>query len=84
MDRIPERRKYVRIEKPYLIMFRVQPCDNNVSKDWDTVALVNLSAGGFFFYSSINLEVGTILDLKIGFSRKMGQSSHLSIGGSPQ
>ncbi len=33
MDKIPEQRKYVRIEKLYLIMFRVQPCGNNVSKD---------------------------------------------------
>jgi hypothetical protein len=66
-DKIPERRKYVRIEKPYLIMFRVQPCVSNVSNNWYTVALVNLSAGGLLFYSIINLQVGTILDLKIGF-----------------
>ena len=31
--------------------------------------MFNLSAGGIFFYSRTNLEVGTILDLKIGFSR---------------
>ena len=68
MNKIPERRKHIRIEKPYLIRFRVQPCDNNVSEDWDTVAVANLSAGGLFFYSSINQEVATILDLEIGFS----------------
>jgi nitric oxide synthase oxygenase domain/subunit len=39
-----------------------------VSKDLDTVAAFNLSAGGIFFYSRTNLEVGTILYLKIGFS----------------
>ena len=69
MYKFPERRKFVRIEKPYLTRFRVKPCDDIVSKDWDTVAVVNLSAGGIFFYSSTNLEVGTILDLRIGFSR---------------
>ncbi len=69
MDKIPERRKYVRIEKPYITHFRVKPCDGEASNNWETVAVVNLSAGGLFFYSSINLEVGTILDLKIGFSR---------------
>ncbi len=36
--------------------------------DWDMVAIVNLSAGGIFFYALENLKVGTILDLKIGFS----------------
>ena len=38
------------------------------------VAVFNLSAGGISFYTRTNLEVGTILDLKIGFSR-----SYLSI-----
>jgi c-di-GMP-binding flagellar brake protein YcgR len=38
------------------------------------VAVFNLSAGGISFYTRTNLEVGTILDLKIGFSR-----SHPSI-----
>ncbi len=32
------------------------------------VAIVNLSAGGIFFYAIENLEIGTILDLKIGLS----------------
>ncbi len=68
IDKIPEQRKYVRIEKPYITHFRVKPCDGEASSNWDTVAVVNLSAGGLFFYSSVNLEVGTILDIKICFS----------------
>ncbi len=68
MYKIQEQRKYVRIEKPYITRFRVKPNDDKVTKDWDTVAVFNLSAGGIFFYSRTNLEVGTILDLKIGFS----------------
>ena len=74
MYNIPEQRKYVRIERPYITRFRVKPCDDFVTKDWDTVAVINLSAGGIFFYAGVNLEVGTILDLKIDFSR-----SHPSI-----
>ncbi len=74
MYNIPERRKYVRIEKPYITTFRVKPCDDIVTKDWNTAAAINFSAGGIFFYASVNLEVGTILDLKIGVSR-----SHPSI-----
>jgi hypothetical protein len=37
-------------------------------------AVFNWNVGGIFFYTRTNLEVGTILDLKIGFSRP-----HLSI-----
>ncbi len=39
-----------------------------ISSNWDMVAVTNLSAGGIFFYAKKNLEVDTILDLKIGFS----------------
>ena len=69
MDNIPEERKYVRIKKPYITHFRVKLRDYTVSKEWDTVTIVNLSAGGIFFYSSTNHKVGTILDLEVSFSR---------------
>ncbi len=69
MDNISEKRKYVRVKKPYITHFRVKLRDDTVSKEWDTVTIVNLSAGGIFFYYSTNLEVGTLLDLKIDFSR---------------
>ena len=68
MGQIQEQSKNVRTKKPYITRFRVKSNDGKVSKDWDTVAVFNLSAGGIFFYSRTNLEVGTILDLKIGFS----------------
>jgi hypothetical protein len=68
MDKIPEKRKYVRIEKPYLISFRIKPCDGMPTQGWDVIPIINLSAGGIFFYSKTDLEVGTILDLKIDFS----------------
>ncbi len=69
MGKIQEQRKYVRIEKPYITWFRVKPNDDKATKDWDMVAVFNMNAGGIFFYSRTNLEVGTILELKIGFSR---------------
>ena len=50
MYKFPERRKYVRIEKPYLIRFRVNPYNDMVTKDWDMIVTRNLSAGGIFFY----------------------------------
>ncbi len=60
---IAEKRRFKRIEKPYMTRFRIKPAGA-----WDMVAVNDLGAGGVFFNSSNNLEVGTILDLKIGFS----------------
>ena len=61
---IIEKRRFKRIEKPYMTRFRIKPAGT-----WDMVAVNDLGAGGIFFNSSNNLEVGTIMDLKIGFSR---------------
>lgn len=61
---IAEKRRFKRIEKPYMTRFRIKPGGN-----WDMVAVNDLGAGGIFFNSSNNLAVGTILDLKIGFSK---------------
>ena len=65
-----EKRKYLRIEKPYMARFRVKPFENSgaVSTDWDMVAVNDLGAGGIFFNSSNDLKIGTILNLKIVFS----------------
>ncbi len=65
-----ERRKYQRVEKPIIIRFRIRP-DNDqeiVSSEWDMVGVNDLSVGGLFFNSSYNIQNGTVLDLKIGFS----------------
>ena len=69
MGEFQEQRKYVRIEKPYITKLRVKPNDNKVTNDWETVAVFNLSTGGIFYYSKTNLEIGTILDLDIDYSR---------------
>ncbi len=63
-----ERRKYQRVEKPIIIRFRIRPQKGQemASSDWDMVGVNDLSAGGLFFNSSYNIEIGTILDLKIG------------------
>ena len=38
------------------------------SSEWDMVALRDLSAGGVFFYSSQNLGIDSLLNLKIDVS----------------
>ena len=65
-----ERRKYQRVEKPIIISFRIRP-DNDqemASSEWDMVGVNDMSVGGLFFNSSYNIQYGTVLDLKIGFS----------------
>ena len=73
MYEISEKRKYKRIEKPYIIGFRIKPDENRdvVSRDWDMVAVNNLGAGGISFNSNRNMKTGATLDLKIGFSISM-------------
>jgi len=68
MYKFSEARKHPRIANPYITRFRVKSNNDIIYSDWDMVAIVNLSAGGIFFYTLENHEVGTILDLKIGFS----------------
>jgi hypothetical protein len=65
-----EKRKYKRIEKPFIVKLHAIPDEANgrISPDWDMVVAKDLGAGGVFFYTSKNLGVGTLLDLKIGFS----------------
>ena len=67
---IQERRKFKRVEKPYITRFRIKPDEvqDVVPTDWDMVAVNDLCAGGVFFNASRNLEIGTILDFKISFS----------------
>ncbi len=67
---VSEKRKYQRVEKPIIIRFRIKPHigQEMASSDWDMVGVNDLSAGGLFFNPSDNIEIGTVLDLKISFS----------------
>ena len=64
-------RKYKRIEKPYMARFRVKQYEDQEmsSPDWDIVAVKNLSAGGVLFNYNKNLEIDSLLDLKIDISK---------------
>ena len=70
MREVSERRKYQRVEKSIIIRFRIRPQKDQEksSSYWDMVGVNDLSAGGLFFNSSYNIEIGTVLDIKIGFS----------------
>jgi hypothetical protein len=65
-----ERRKYKRIDRPFVVKFRVRP-DEPLEKDsscWDIVAVGDLGPGGVLFNYNKKLGIGTHIDLKIGFS----------------
>ncbi len=62
-----ERRKYKRMEKPYMARLRIKQYEGLeiFSAEWDIVALEDLSAGGALFYYSKYLGLASLLDLKI-------------------
>ncbi len=65
-----EKRRYERIEKPFIVKLQTLPEEpkERISPDWDMVVSKDLGAGGLFFYCSKNHGIGTALDFKIGFS----------------
>ncbi len=74
-----ERRQYKRLESPfmpffqYTARFRVKQFEDQEisSPDWEIVAVKNLSAGGMIFEYNKNLELDSLLDLKIDFFKSM-------------
>ncbi len=70
MHNVQKRRKYKRIEKPYMARLRVKQYEGLEisSSEWDMVALKDLSAGGALFNYRRNLGLGSLLDLKIDVS----------------
>jgi hypothetical protein len=64
------KRKYKRIDKPYMARLRIKRYEGLEisSAEWVTVALKDLGAGGALFNYSKNLGIGLLLDLKIDVS----------------
>jgi len=71
MTTYQEKRKFKRyeivlIEEPIMVRFQIRSdAQGTGSDDWDSANLLNISAGGIFFYSKKELGIGTFLDLKI-------------------
>jgi hypothetical protein len=65
-----ERRKYKRIEKPFMARLRIKQYEGLKisSAEWDVVALRDLSAGGVLFNYNKNLGINSLLDLNIDVS----------------
>ncbi len=65
-----ERRKYKRIEKPFMARLRIKQYEGLEisSAEWDVVTLGDLSAGGARFSYNKNLGIDSLLDLNIDVS----------------
>ena len=65
-----EKRQYRRIEKQFMARLQIKSdkAQEAESDNWDSVTLMNLSAGGTFFYYKKALKIGTFIDLQIDVS----------------
>ncbi len=66
----PEKRKYRRIEKPFMARFRTKQFEGVDAPltNWEAVTLKDISAGGTLFNYKKNLGFNSLLDLKIDVS----------------
>ena len=67
MNQELEKREYTRAEKPFVLRLRIKPENDHkaTSVGWNMVSANNLSAGGVFLYYVKELEIGTLVELKI-------------------
>ncbi len=65
-----ERRRHKRVQKPCVVEFQVKQGDvqEKVSGKRGMVIIEDLGVGGVFFNYNKNLEIGSLIDLKIGIS----------------
>ncbi len=63
----PEKRKYKRIEEPYVVRFQIINFKSVYifPANWDMVALKDISVGGTSFNYNDNLGIDSFLNLKI-------------------
>jgi len=70
MNKITEKRKHKRVQKPCVVEFQVKPGEvrEKVSDKRGMVIIEDLGVGGVFFNYNKNLEIDSIINLKIGIS----------------
>ncbi len=70
MSNLQERREYRRIEKPYMVRFRIKQYEGleMSSTEWDMVPVRDISPGGLSFIYTKYLGFNSLLDFKINIS----------------
>lgn len=68
-EREGRKRQYKRIRKQFILRFKIRsgPDHEEVHNGWDMVTLKDLSAGGILFNYNEEIEIGTIIDIKLNF-----------------
>ncbi len=71
MSIVQEKRKYRRIEKPFMARFRTKQHEGSEMSltEWDMVPVRDISSGGLTFNYTKNLGFNSLLDFKIDISR---------------
>ena len=69
MFRGAEKRVYKRIQKPFIVRFRIKPEEDTgaIFPGWDVVTTQNLSAGGILFNYDERIELTSLIDLRVNF-----------------
>ena len=67
------KRKHKRIDKPYLVRFRIKPhaSHKKANANWDMVPVRDISATGMYFLYKEDLGTNTLLELKIEISNHL-------------
>ncbi len=70
MPIVQEKRKYRRIEKPFMARFRAKQHEGSEMSltEWDMVPVRDISSGGLTFNYTKNLGFNSLLDFKIDIS----------------
>ena len=70
MSIVQEKRKYRRIEKPFMARFRTKQHEGSEMSltEWDMVPVRDISSGGLTFNYTKNLGFDSLLDFKIDIS----------------
>ncbi len=70
MSNLEERREYRRIEKPYMVRFRIKQYEGleMSSTKWDMVPVMDISPRGLAFNYTKYLGFNSLLDFKINIS----------------
>lgn len=64
-----EDRQHKRIRKRFVLRFKIKPANDReeVHNGWNMVTSKDLSAGGILFNYDKEIEVGTLIDIKLNF-----------------
>ncbi len=58
-----ERRKHKRLKKPFMVKFAIS--QESEAKQWNTIAVLDIGAGGTLFYYNHSLDINSSLNVRV-------------------